>query len=535
MLTRSLPLLVVCALSAACSSEPRTRYVGPPPEYEPPRPGPGQGPAASAKAALPDNDGTDLPPYGSVQDLSASIDAYVKGYGSRYGAAYAPSGVLVVSHDGKVIVTRGYGRTKLPDGPAPTATTRFRIGSVTKPIVSIAVLKLAEDKVLGLDDSIKKLVPELSDAYKDVKLSALLSQTSGIPSYTDPGGLADRKMEEVPQADVLVWLSKHPPATQEGAGARPFSYSNSNYYLLGVAVERATKLPLEQALAKLVLGPAGMKSTGVAAQSTDAIGYTRNARDELVAADVVSAALPFGAGFLRSTAEDLITLEHALAGNKVLTEASKSKMWQPVGKDYALGWVVGDLGGSKIAWHNGAIDGYQSFLGRAPDQKVAVAFVGNVFDFDGTKLGLDVLKMAMTGSSVAAPVEREAVAIDDTLGQGLAGEYVLDKKTKKDLEKQLPAAVLASIEGMTFTYDKGALLAKPTGQGEFGLKRAPDGTLFHPGLRLEITPAQDVKPAKATNAKVNGFTLRQGPISAAYVRGKAPKPKAPPAPKQPKK
>lgn len=527
MLRLSLALLVVSALSSGCSSEPRTKYVGPPPEYEPPRPGPGQGPAASASAALPDDDGTDLPPYGSVQDLSASIDAYVKGYGSRYGAAYAPSGVLLVSHDGKVIVTRGYGKAKLPDGADPTDKTRFRIGSVTKPVVAVAVMKLVEDKTLSLDDSIRKHVPELPAAYDDVKLASLLSQTSGVPSYTDPGGLLDRKMQDVPQKDVIDWLGKHPPAPTEGK-ERPFSYSNSNYYLAGLAVERATKLSLEQALGKLVLGPAGMKSTGVAADPSDAVGYTRNVRDELVAADDVSPSLPFGAGFLRSTAADLLAFERALSGTALLSDASKARMWTPVSKDYAFGWVVGDIGGSKIVWHNGAIDGFGAFVGRAPEQKVAVAFVSNRFEFDTTKLGLDVLKMAMTGSSVSAPVERETVAIDDALGQGIAGEYVLDKKAKKELEKQLPAPVIASIEGMTFTYDKGALLAKPTGQGELGLKRAPNGTLFHPGLRLEI----ELDPPAPKGGKTPGFTLKQNTVVAKYVRGKAPKPAAQKKPKK---
>jgi CubicO group peptidase (beta-lactamase class C family) len=465
---------------------------------------------------MPDDDGMDMPPYGSVQDLTASIDAYTKGFGSRYGAAYAPSGVLVVAHEGKPIVTRAYGKTKLPDGAAPTASTRFRLGSITKPIVATLALKLAEDKVWSLDDSIKKWVPELPDAYQGTTLRALLSQTSGVPSYTDPGGLMDRRMEEVPQKDVIAWLAKHPPAAQEGGAARPFTYSNSNYYLLGVAIERATKGTLEQALGKYVFTPAGMKATGPQPGPSDAIGYKRTVRDELVAADVVANALPFGAGYLRSTAEDLIALDRALASGPLLTDASKTKMWTAVGKDYGLGWVVGDIGGSKIEWHNGVIDGFSSFFGRAPEQKIAVAFVGNVADFDGTKLGLDVLKMAMTGSSVAAPVERESVAIDDAFGGRIAGEYVLDKKAKKDLEKQLPAPVLASIEGMTLTYDKGSLVAKPSGQSEFGLKRAPEGTLFHPTLRVEL------ELGKGDAAKLPGFTLKQGPITAAYVRGKAP-------------
>jgi CubicO group peptidase (beta-lactamase class C family) len=523
--TTSLLLLAALTAATACSSGPKaSNFNGPPPEYEPPRPGPGGAPASSA-ATLPDDDGAGLPPYGSVQDLSASVDAYTKGYGSRYGTAYAPSGVLVVSHEGKVILTRAYGKAKLPDGAAPTASTRFRVGSVTKPVVAVAVLQLVQEKTLSLDDSVRKWVTELPESYQSVTLHHLLSQTSGVPSYTEPGGLMDRKKEDVPQKDVLAWLGKRAPDAPDAKAPRPFSYSNSNYYLLGIVLERASKTSLDQLLAKRVLGPAGMKASGVQALPDDAVGYTRTPRDELVAADVVSNALPFGAGFLRASADDLIALERALTGTALLTDATKTKMWTPVSKDYGYGWVVDDIGGSKIEWHNGAIDGFQAFLGRAPDQKVAVAFVGNVFDFDATKLGMDVLKMAMTGSSVAPPVERDSVPIDEAFGSRVAGEYILDDKTKKALEKQLPAPLLASIAGMTIKFESGVLLAKPSGQSEFGLKRSAEGKLFHPTLRVELELAEPPAKGAAKPPSFGGFVLKQGPIAATYVRGKAAKPK----------
>ncbi len=514
--------------SAACSSGPtKSAYSGPPPEYEAPRKGPGSAPSSSA-AALPDDDGMEMPPYGSVQDLSASIDAYSKGYGARYGAAYAPSGVLMIAHEGKTIVTRAYGKVKQPDGAAPTAGTRFRIGSVTKPIVATLALKMVEDKTISLSDSVRKWVTELPEPYQAITVHDLLSQTSGVPSYTEPGGLLDRKLEDVPQKDVLAWLAKKTPDAPDAKAPRPFSYSNSNYYLLGVVLERAGKAPLAQLLSARILGPAQMKSAGVDAQPSDAVGYMRSPKDEIVAADVVSPSLPFGAGFLRASAEDLLALDRALAGTTLLSDASKAKMWTPVSKDYGYGWVVGDIGGSKIEWHNGAIDGFHSFYGRAPDQKVAVVYVGNLFDFDATRFGLDILKMAMTGSSIAPPVERDTVPIDDAFGKLVAGEYVLDAKAKKELEKQVPQAVIASIEGMTISFDQGVLAAKPSGQSQFSLKRAADGTLFHPTIKVELTFETTKKGEKS---EANSFTLKQGGIVAKYVRGKAPKPKKPPAKK----
>ncbi|NUO51770.1 MAG: beta-lactamase family protein [Polyangiaceae bacterium] len=527
--SRCLVVLALLGLTACSSGPTKAAWNGPPPEYEAPRKGPGSAPATSAAALPDDDDGMDMPPYGSVQDLSASIDAYSKGFGSRYGVAYAPSGVLMISHDGKTIVTRAYGKVKQPDGAAPTAGTRFRIGSVTKPIVATLALKMVEDKTISLSDSVRKWVTELPESYQPITIHHLLSQTSGVASYTEPGGLLDRKMEDVPQKDVLAWLAKKAPDAPDGKTPRPFSYSNSNYYLLGVVLERAGKAPLGQLLSTRVLGPAEMKSAGVDAQANDAVGYMRSPKDELVPADVISPSLPFGAGFLRASAEDLLALDRAYDGTKLLSDASKAKMWTPVSKDYGYGWVVGDIGGSKIEWHNGAIDGFQSFYGRAPDQKVAVVYVGNVFDFDATRFGLDVLKMAMTGSSIAAPVERDTVPVDDAFGKLVAGEYVLDAKSKKEMEKQVPAPVIESIAGITISFDQGVIAAKPTGQGQFPLKRAADGTtLFHPTIKVEL--AFDVTK-KGEKSETSSFTLKQGGIVAKYVRGKAPKPKKPPAKK----
>ncbi len=525
-----MPCLSVLALLLGCSGSAPAPYKGPPPEYEAPRPGPGG--SAPAASKLPDDE-PELPPYGSVEDLGASIDAYVKGYGAGYGEAYRPSGVLLVTHEGRTIVTRAYGRTSRPDGPAPTAGTRFRVGSITKPIVATLVLRLVEDKTLTLTDSVRKWVPELPASYEPVTIHRLLSQTSGVASYTDPGGLLDRKTEDVPQADVLAWLAARAPDAADPAAPPRFSYSNSNFYLLGVVVERATKTTLSEALQKKIFSVAAMRSAGAAAATGDAVGYHRSPRDQIEPATVVSNALPFGAGFLRASAEDLAAFERSLAGTALLSDASRTKLWTPTTKDYGYGWVIGDIGGSKVQWHNGAIDGFQGFLGRAPQEQVAVVYLGNVFEFEATRLGLDVLKMAMTGSSVPPPVEREATPIDDALGQRVAGDYVLDKTARKELAKQLPPELISSIEGMTLTYEAGALTAKPSGQGELGLKRAADGTLFHPTLRLEIVlDAGPSKPGQAPAAKVPGFTLRQGGVVAKYLRGALPKPKPAKPPKK---
>ncbi len=505
-------------LASACSSTPGPLPGGPPPEYETPRPFP----VASASASAPEPAAAPALPFGSVDKLGAEVDAYMAGFGSKWGEAYAPSGVVVVAVHGEPVLVRAYGKADRDKGTPPTIATRFRVGSLTKQFTAAATLKLADAGAIDLRASVRTYIPELPDSYKDVTIDTLLHQTSGVPSYTDDPAILARSTEDVPSSDMIAWFQKHAPTFEAGT---KWAYSNSNYYLLALVVERAAKEPFEAYLSKAILAPAGMKTASSSlAPGPAAVGYMRTVADALAPARVVSSAVPFGAGFLVASANDLLAWDRALAGTGVLSDAEKKRMFTVGREHYAMGWLVMPIQGTEVEWHNGAIDGFGSFFARAPEKDLSVVLLSNVFEFDATAAGQAVLSMALGGPAIPPVVERAATPIDEAFAKSLTGDYVISKETKAELLKKLGNPDLVdAIEGCTIAFDGGRLTAHPVGQGTFALRRAADGTLFNSALGVELHADFGAKkPAKSAL----GFSLTQGGLEIAYVRGKLPaKPK----------
>ncbi len=519
-------------LSAACPQDP-IPFTGMPPEYEPPR----QFPGGSA-AALPDEDPPEqAPPYGSVEELGANVDAYLAGFGQVWGEAYKPSGIFVIAKGGVPLVTRTFGQPELGKAGTFSLDSQLRIGSLTKQFVAAATLSLADAGSLKLTDSVRKYVKELPETFEAVTLHHLLAQTSGIPNYLEDAALLKRKNEEIPQADVIASIGRTQPGminakTLNPQAPLPFVYSNSNYFLLGVVIERAAGKPLATVLETQLFAKAGMKATGVAPGAQAATGYMRGPGDKLVPADNVSPSLPFGAGYLRSTVRDLLAWDRALGSDAVLKKESRELLFKPNSGDYGYGWVNTSISGNQVAWHNGKIDGFGSFMARAPGSDLTVVLLSNVFDFDETNAGRELMSMALTGKPGKPPIERPLGPIDDAVAKSLVGEYVLSKETRDKLKERLPASVLASIEGFEIKWENGSLTGRAVGQSAFPLKRSKEGALFYPLAQIELIP--DFGDAKKPEKKAKGLKLMQGSLAADYVRGKMPKPK--PAPKaDPKK
>lgn len=458
-------------------------------------------------------------PTFEVEKLAADLDAYMAAFGKKLGPAYAPSGILVVAHAGEPKIVRAYGASQLGGAP-PTLDTRFRIGSITKQFTAATVMKLVDEGKLTLNESIRTYVSELPESFKPVTLAHLLQHRAGVLEYTDVADLMARKSEEVPQADVLSAIGKKAPSLTPG-------YSNSHYYLLSVAVERVTKQKFEEVLTQKVLGPTGMRATSSDAKGTDiAVGYMRSPAEEIVPADVVSSALPFGAGFLRSTARDFLLWDRALVGTTVLSDAAKASVFTPDESRRGFGWVIEPIDGTNVLWHSGAIDGFGSYFARIPERDVAVVFLSNRFEFEATRVGVDVVRMVITRAAVAGPEEPNLSPVTKEIAETAVGDFVLSKAARKELEAKVPVTVLDSIEGLSLSWDGARLFAKPIGQSALPVKRRSDVAdkivVSNFATRVDIEIPALAKGEK----KVRTVTLKQGPFTIIYERGKLPKPKA---------
>jgi D-alanyl-D-alanine carboxypeptidase len=313
-------------------------------------------------------------------------------------AAIAPgyNGVVLVrTHRGAVPLLEAYGQAQF-EAPAPVLPdTRFMIGSVSKWITTVAVLRLVEQGKLDLDKPVTTWLPELPAASRAVTLRALLSNTSGIENGL---GLAIRR----DRSPTGMSISPLEGALKFGSGpvsfapGSNFDYSVTNWLLVGGIVERATGEPFTRVVTRLVLEPAGVRDTGFVDRDSMAprlaIAYdaARAARKVTPSPPMVAAS-----GTIYSTASDLVKIADAVYGDALLSPASRKELLtvQYAAEEYALGGRVKQRAGRTLAWETGVSGGYKTLLAYAPDSGRAVVLLNNtdMQQSDQARIGLALL------------------------------------------------------------------------------------------------------------------------------------------------
>lgn len=496
---RSTALLALASL-AACSGAPAPAVA--------PAPSPARSAPASSRPS-PD------------AELGKWIDEYVSAFGKEWGEGYAFSGYLAVVRDGAVVFGKAYGKANHEKGTLATQDTRFRIGSITKQLTAAAVLRLVEQGKLALDDPLKKHLREAPPSWDKVTLHHLLTHTSGISTYTLDASLMRERDKPHPQAQVIASILDRPLSFEPGT---KFEYSNSGYFLLGVVIQRVTGTSYSAYLRDHVLAPAGMlhTSTDDAPDAPDAaIGYTLGDDDEVRPAPRPDMSLPFAAGALRSTAADLAAWDRALADTRVLSEASKKRMFTVDKDDYAYGVNRARIAEHDVLWHSGAIDGFTAYFARALDTRLAVIALSNNDRFQAKQVGAAALQMALGGKRMDPPGERAVAPLDLAFAARVAGEYRLTEDSQKALlARKVPKEIIDSAMGMTISVEDGRLFMKPSGQQRVRVFLGKDGVLFTKQDPLVLVP----EPAAASALPVTAVTLEQGGVAGRYER--APQPEA---------
>ncbi|GAB3738635.1 hypothetical protein GCM10027594_19050 [Hymenobacter agri] len=312
--------------------------------------------------------------------LAQQLDAYVKQYEQ---AGLFSGSVLVADHSG-VVLQKGYGLANRATGAPNTPDTRFRIGSLTKQFTAALVLKLVEQGQLKLDGRVGDYLPDYpSAAGCAITLHQLLSHTAGLPEYLALPGIASTATTPQSPAQLVALFASQPLDFAPGS---QFRYSNSNYILLGAIIEKAAGMPYAQAFDKLLARPAKLQATAYAptepADARRALGYQATSSG-LVPAPPIDMSVPYAAGAITSTAPDLYRWSQALTDNKVLSAASQRLLFTPVKENYAYGWTVSrarigtDPDTVLIQQHNGAVNGFASYLVRVPQRRQCIVLLDN--------------------------------------------------------------------------------------------------------------------------------------------------------------
>ncbi|HEX8233869.1 MAG TPA: serine hydrolase domain-containing protein [Caulobacteraceae bacterium] len=314
--------------------------------------------------------------------------------------ARSPGMAIEVMRGGRVLFSKAYGMADLEHAAPARTDTVFRIASTTKPFTVAAVLQLVQEGKVSLDDRLSKYVPELPQAEK-VTLYQLLTHTSGIPDYAeDPAGAATKAVRRSP-AEMVAWIGRLEPRFQFEPGTA-WRYSNSNYWLLGVVVERVRGAPLAQVYRERLFKPAGLTHTAFDEPADIVPHRARGYRwskeaGGFVNADAISFTMPGPAGGLRSTAHELAAWSQALMHGRVIGPQMLKQMTAPgrladgrpdrwgmpkewregMQADYGMGLFIDAREGVRRVHHSGDVDGFHSWMAYYPDFDASIVILMN--------------------------------------------------------------------------------------------------------------------------------------------------------------
>ena len=307
-------------------------------------------------------------------------DAAIERLMQRYEGD-VPGATLLVMHDGEAKVHRGFGRSDLERQVEAGPATNYRLASVSKQFTAAAILLLAQEGRLSIDDRVRKWLPTLPPATDAITLRHLLTHTSGVLDYEDL--MAEPYAGQIRDAGVLALLERE-DRLQFPAG-RAYRYSNSGYALLALVAERASGMTFPEVLRTRIFLPLGMHDTlafveGGPSVSNRAWGYS-NVDGQWARTDQSSTSAVLGDGGIYSNTHDLARWDAALVDDRLLSDDARAlafgKQVEVTGEDhqayYGFGWrISGDT-----VWHSGETIGFRNVIVRWPKQRLTVILLSN--------------------------------------------------------------------------------------------------------------------------------------------------------------
>jgi CubicO group peptidase (beta-lactamase class C family) len=313
----------------------------------------------------------------------AKVDQIFAGYNK----AASPGCSLGVIRDGDFVYRKAYGSGSLELGAPLTSKSVFYMGSVSKQFTAAAVVLAAEQGFLSLDDDVRKYIPELPDYGHAITLRQMLHHTSGFRDFFDLIYLSGRDALDFNSAHEILGLIGRQKGLNNAPGDE-FIYSNTNYFLLGVVIQRAAKISLADFAAQKIFQPLGMSHTLFYDDHTLVVpgrvsAYDPGAHDDFLVDWSTTYAIVGGGGLL-STVDDLFLWDRNFyanaLGKQTLTKELQTRGVLNGGKQisYAMGLDMGNYRGLPIVEHDGALFGYRTSLLRFPEQRFTVICLCNV-------------------------------------------------------------------------------------------------------------------------------------------------------------
>jgi len=320
-----------------------------------------------------------IAPAQAAEDTTArqqATDALMARYQGQ-----VPGAALLVLKDGQPLLARGYGLAELESGRAIDAQTNFRLASVSKQFTAMAIVLLAADGRLTLDDPLTHWLPGLPAATEGITLRQLLVHSSGLIDYEDV--LPENLQRQLRDADVLDIL-KGQDRTYFAPGSS-YRYSNSAYALLALVVEKASGLSYPDFLRQRIFTPLGMHASHARTDDGPAIahrawGYSLiDGQWQRTDQSPTSAVL--GDGGIYSSLNDLARWDAALYDSRLLPQPWLAQVFTAGntvhGEDNVSHYGLGVRLAGDMVWHSGESIGFRNVQIRWPAQKLTVIVLSN--------------------------------------------------------------------------------------------------------------------------------------------------------------
>jgi CubicO group peptidase (beta-lactamase class C family) len=288
---------------------------------------------------------------------------------------------VLVARNGEILISKGYGLADRDKNLPNTPQTRERLGSVTKQFTAMAILILQAQGRLNVQEPICGYISECPIAWQQITIHHLLTHTSGIKNFTD---FPDYKTTKASPSTPLQTIARFKDLPLDFVPGKKFSYSNSGYIVLGYIIEQASGQSYESFLQHSIFEPLQMKNTGYDHNDGSlAIGYT-NVYSHWEKAAYIDMSLPYAAGALYSTVEDLYLWDQALYTEQLLPKELMDLMFSAQAKipnrnlSYGYGWFVGESNHRQVAFHGGGpYGGFVAEIDRYPADKVTIIVLSN--------------------------------------------------------------------------------------------------------------------------------------------------------------
>ena len=350
---------------------------------------------------------------------------------AQWDSPESPGCALSVSRDGMPVLSRAWGMADLEHDIPNTPSTIFEGGSLAKQFTSAAVVLLALDGKLSLDDDIRTYVPEVRDYGEPVTLRRLMTHTSGMRDWGSVASISGwgRGERSHRHAHVLDIVSRQSALNFEPG--HEYSYSNTGYNLLAVVVDRASGMPFAEFSRARIFEPLGMSDTQWRDDYRRIVPRRSTAYSAADDGFLINRPIEYvhGNGGILSTVGDLQTWNAALTDGHLGGEEFVRMMHDQATLNdgrrisYAGGLQIRAFAGVPSITHTGSTAGYRGFIGRYPDQRLSVAILCNVGNANPGALGAEVARFFLGDAASPDPEPGEGMSLSAGEMEAMTGLY----------------------------------------------------------------------------------------------------------------